>query len=65
MARALRIQFAGGLYHAISRGNERGAVVRGDSDRAKRLDWLRRTVETCGWRLHAFALLNHQLGGVC
>jgi REP element-mobilizing transposase RayT len=36
-------------------------VVRDDADRSKRLDWLRRTVETYGWRLHAFALLtNHE-----
>jgi REP element-mobilizing transposase RayT len=34
--------------------------VRDDADREKRLDWLRRTVETYGWRLHAFVLMkNH------
>ncbi len=61
MARPLRIQFAGALYHVISRGNERRRVVRDDGDRTKRLEWLRRTVETYGWRLHAFVLLtNHE-----
>jgi REP element-mobilizing transposase RayT len=61
MARPLRIEFAGALYHVMSRGNERRAVVRDDADRQKRLDWLERTVETYGWRLHAFALLtNHE-----
>ena len=61
MARPLRIEFAGALYHVISRGNERKPIVRDDLDREKRLDWLRRTVETYGWRLHAFVLMtNHE-----
>ncbi len=61
MARPLRIEFAGGLYHVMSRGNERQPIVRDDTDRRKRLDWLRRTIETYGWRLYAFALMvNHE-----
>ena len=45
----------------MSRGNEKQAIVRDDIDRAKRVDWLRRTVEVYGWRLHAFALMtNHE-----
>jgi REP element-mobilizing transposase RayT len=59
MARPLRIEFPGALYHVMSRGNERRAIVRDDTDRSKRLDWLRRTVETYGWRLHAFVLMNN------
>lgn len=61
MARPLRIQYAGALYHVISRGNERKPIVRDRADREQRLDWLRRTVETYGWRLYAFALMtNHE-----
>jgi len=48
MARPLRIELAGGLYHVMSRGNERRAIVRDDADRQRRLDWLQRTVETYG-----------------
>jgi len=60
MARPLRIEFAGALYHVISRGNERRGIVRDDADRRMRVDWLRRTVEIYGWRLHAFVLMtNH------
>ena len=60
MARPLRIEFPGALYHVMSRGNERRAIVRDDRDREKRLEWLRRTVEDYGWRLHAFVLMtNH------
>ncbi len=44
----------------MCRGNERRAIFRDDDDRQRRLDWLQRTVETYGWRLHAFVLLgNH------
>src|SRR5271169_1035762 len=61
MARPLRIELAGGLYHVMSRGNERRAIVRDDADRQRRLDGLQRTVATHGWRLHAFALMtNHE-----
>ncbi|MBN1910695.1 MAG: transposase [Pirellulales bacterium] len=61
MARPLRIEFPGALYHVMSRGNERKAIVRDDADRERRLDWLRRTVETHGWRLHAFVVMgNHE-----
>jgi putative transposase len=61
MARPLRIQFPGAVYHVISRGNERKPIVRDDADREKRLDWLRRAVEMYGWQLHAFVLMtNHE-----
>ena len=60
MARPLRIEFAGGIYHVTSRGNARQDIVLDDADRDKRLDWLRRTVEIYGWRLLAFVLMrNH------
>lgn len=59
MARPLRIEFPGALYHVISRGNERQSIVRDDADRQKRLDWLRRSVEVYGWRLHAFVLMSN------
>ena len=59
MARPLRIEFDGALYHVMSRGNGRQRIVLDDGDRLRRLDWLRRTVETYRWRLHAFALMNN------
>jgi putative transposase len=60
MARPLRIEFAHALYHVTSRGNDRQKVFRDERDYLRRLDWLRRTVETYGWQVHAFALMpNH------
>ena len=59
MARPLRIEFPGALYHVMSRGNEKRPIVRDDVDRQKRVDWIRRAVETYGWRLHAFVVMNN------
>ena len=61
MVRPLRVEYENALYHVMSRGNERRRIVRDDMDRQRRLDWLRRSVETYGWRLHAFVLMdNHE-----
>jgi len=61
MARPLRLQFPGALYHVISRGDNRRAIVKDDTDRQRRLDWLARTVQRHEWRLHAFVLMtNHE-----
>jgi putative transposase len=57
MARPLRIEFAHALYHVTSRGNACRKVFRDDRVYQRRLDWLRRAVETYGWRLHTFALM--------
>lgn len=60
MARPLRIECEDALYHVTSRGNARQRVFRDDLDYERRMDWLRRTVEVYGWRVHAFAMMpNH------
>jgi len=60
MARPLRIEYPGALYHVTSRGHDRASIAKDDRDRGKRLDWYARTVETHGWHLHAFCLMtNH------
>ncbi len=61
MSRPLRIEIPGGLYHVMSRGNDRRPIVRDDADREKRLEWLRGTVETYGWILHAFVVRTNHL----
>ena len=37
MARPPRLEFPGGVYHVVVRGNERAAVFRDDEDREKYL----------------------------
>lgn len=59
MARPLRIEFPGALYHVTSRGNGGEDIVFDDRDRERRLKWLERAVEQHDWRLHAFALMSN------
>lgn len=60
MARPLRLEHPGALWHVTARGNERGDVFRDDADRREFLAVLGRTVSVYGWRLHAYVLMgNH------
>ncbi|HXH39784.1 MAG TPA: transposase [Thermoanaerobaculia bacterium] len=60
MARPLRIEFAGALYHLTSRGNERRPFFRSDRDRKAFLGFLGQAVRRFGWSLTAWVLMtNH------
>ncbi len=60
MARPLRLDHAGALWHVTSRGNERQPIFRDESDRRLFLSVLGDVVEICAWRLHAYVLMgNH------
>ena len=60
MARPLRVEFDDAVYHVMSRGNERRAIVHDDRDRGKWLTLLAATVERYGWRVFSFAMMaNH------
>jgi putative transposase len=60
MARPLRIEFAGALYHLMSRGDGREAIYRTDADRRLHLKALAETCERFNWRCHAYCLMgNH------
>jgi putative transposase len=60
MARPLRLEHAGALWHVTSRGNERQPIFRDDVDRRSLLERLAENVEDFSWRLHAYVLMgNH------
>ncbi len=60
MARPLRIEFSGAVYHVTSRGNDRRTIFRDDEDRRRFLEVLGRTVVRWGWVVHAYCLMgNH------
>jgi putative transposase len=60
MARPLRIEFPGALYHVTSRGNERRPIFSDDIDRRMFLTLLGQTVKRFGWSLTAWVLMtNH------
>jgi len=59
MARPLRIQYEGGLYHVTLRGNERKAIVRDDDDRHRFVDALGASVLRHGVILHLYCLMDN------
>lgn len=60
MARKLRIQFPGAIYHVMSRGDRREDIFRDDFDRECFLQTLADTCAKTAWQVHAFCLMpNH------
>jgi putative transposase len=60
MARPLRIEYPGAVYHVTSRGNARQDVFLDDEDRLKFLEVLRQVVDRFNWLCHAYCLMpNH------
>jgi len=60
MARPLRIEFPGAVYHVTSRGNAGQAIFIDDEDRGRFLDGLSIVVERFKWLCHAYCLMeNH------
>jgi REP element-mobilizing transposase RayT len=60
MARPLRLEFEGGLYHVTSRGDRKEAIFLDDVDRETFLEILCKSVENCRWIVHAYCLMgNH------
>lgn len=60
MARPLRIEYPGAVYHVTSRGNERRPIFRSDRDRRTFLLFLSMAVKRFGWSVSAWVLMtNH------
>jgi putative transposase len=59
MARPLRIEYPGALYHVTSRGNAGGRIFRGDKDREYFLDLLGFIIERFHWLCHAWCLMDN------
>lgn len=60
MARPLRLELPGGLYHITSRGDGQEAIVVDDDDRETWLTLLGDVCTRFRWRCHAFCLMtNH------
>jgi REP element-mobilizing transposase RayT len=60
MARKLRIQYAGAIYHVINRGDRREPIFEDDPDRERFLETLAEACLKTGWQVHAYCLMgNH------
>jgi putative transposase len=59
MARPIRIEFSGAIYHVTTRGNEGGDIFIDDQDRQEFLTVLGEVVTRSGWKVHAYVLMNN------
>src|SRR5947199_404556 len=60
MARKLRLQYEGAVYHIMNRGDRRQDIFRDDKDRVRFLDTLGQACAKTKWQVHAWCLMrNH------
>ncbi|MFH1142093.1 MAG: transposase [Candidatus Uhrbacteria bacterium] len=59
MARPLRIEFPGALYHITSRGNGRKKIFRSDQDKIAFLKVLKNITKDYNWICHAYCLMDN------
>jgi putative transposase len=60
MARKLRLEYAGAIYHLMNRGDRREPIFKDDRDREMFLEALSQAAQKTGWQVHAYCLMtNH------
>ena len=60
MARPLRLEYIGAIYHVTSRGDRRESIFEDNTDRLSWLDTLSNVCARFNWRVHAYCLMgNH------
>jgi len=60
MARPLRLEYAGAIYHVMSGGDRQEAIFLDDEDRRRFLKTLGEACGKAGWKVHAYCLMgNH------
>ena len=59
MARPLRIEYDGALYHVTSRGNAKNPIFKDEKDRYIFLNILHKVNQKYNWICHAYCLMNN------
>ena len=60
MARKLRVEYPGALYHVMNRGDRREPIFQDDADRQRFIETLAEACAKTGWQVHAYVLMpNH------
>lgn len=60
MARKLRVEYPGAIYHLMNRGDRKEVIFLDDRDRRRFLDTLGECCAKTGWLIHAYVLMpNH------
>jgi REP element-mobilizing transposase RayT len=53
MARKLRVEYPGAIYHVLNRGDRREPIFRDDADRKGFVETLDEACGRSGWQVHA------------
>ncbi|HEX3068138.1 MAG TPA: transposase [Thermoanaerobaculia bacterium] len=59
MARPLRLEYPGALWHVTNRGVDRRSIYADDVDRRLFLHFLAKTINECRWQLLAYVLMSN------
>ncbi|MDA1277940.1 MAG: transposase [Verrucomicrobia bacterium] len=59
MPRRLRVEYAGAIYHVMSRGDRREDIFLDDVDRQDFLKTLAEACQKTGWQIHAYCLMSN------
>ena len=59
MARKLRLQYSGAIYHLMSRGDRRERIFLDDADRQSFISTLAEACVKTDWQVHAYCLMNN------
>jgi len=59
MARPLRIEYPGAIYHITSRGNNKSPIFKDDHDRESFLNTVRHVNKRYNWLCHAYCLMDN------
>ena len=59
MARKLRVEYPGALYHVMSRGDHGDPLFEDDRDRERFVETLGEAALKTGWQVHAYCLMSN------
>ena len=59
MARKLRVQYPGAIYHVMNRGDRREPIFKDDADRFRCLETLGECCAKTNWQVHAYCLMSN------
>src|SRR5437667_1140875 len=60
MARKLRVEYPGAIYHVMNRGDRREAIFHDDQDRQRFTNTVKEACDKTQWAVHAFCWMpNH------
>ena len=64
MARKLRVEYAGAIYHVRNRGDRRELIFIDDADRQRFVETLGEVSAKTGWEVHAYVLMSNHFDWV-